>query len=525
MARTFDGADDEIRCDVGGCSLTGAFTIICVIRRNSNGANYHNLVTVHNSSLASTYGLEIENNSDGNQLQVQVGGTFVASTFTIMPADGWILTGAGKAVGTTTPRCHKYVYGTDTWTHQNAGGTAGNPATSAGGTVRFGEWEDVDDYDGDMAAAAIFDRNLSDVEVEQMAHSLLSWVMLAPVGMWVLDQQAVGTAVNDWTGNGANQSAITGTALAASSPLITYGHEPQVISRVTGGALTGNVGQITETNIAQPIGRLKTKAIGMVIDTQVSRPVTATKSRVLGQVTETDSARLFSITKGMGQVTETNLGRSVTASKIKTLGLTTATDVAQTVSRLKSRSLGQVTQTDTSRPIAHTKQRTIGQTTETDTAQTITRSGTVPPVNRVTETNISQAIGKLKTKTVGQITQTDVSRPVTRLKARAVGFVTGTDTARTFSSIKVKSVGQVVQTDLARTVSRSKLRSVGLNVETNTARTITRIGRIGQVLETDLAFVISYFSSTVLPTPDVVVRAYSGYIIYTSTPSLIVVRT
>lgn len=226
MARTFDGAADYIRTDVGACALTGAFTVVVVLRRNSNSAGYHNLLTAQTAATSgSQYGLEIESNGDGNNLQIQSGSTgFRSSSFSVTTSDGWVLVAGGKASGTTTPRMHKYVYSSNTWTHENANGTAGNPSTVSGGVLAFGRWEGVDDLDGDIAAAAIFDRNLADAEVEQLAHSLQGWLAAAPVGMWVLDQQSTGTAVNDWTGGGAQQNTVNGTAVATSSvPGLSYG--------------------------------------------------------------------------------------------------------------------------------------------------------------------------------------------------------------------------------------------------------------------------------------------------------------
>lgn len=262
MARTFDGAGDEIQVSIGGCNLTGAFTVVVVARRNSAATAYHNLCTAHTSANAAVYGLEIENNADGNQLQVQVGATFVASTFTVGTADSWCLLAGGKASGTTTPRMHKYVYNTDTWTHQNASGTAGNPTSTASGTVRFGLWQNTDDLDGDLAAAAIFDRNLSDGEVEQMAHSLQDWLALGPVGMWVFDQQATGTAVNDWTGNGAQQSSVTGTSVATSSVIgLSYGHEPNYLSS---SAATGGTSATATPDVVTAVAALPRPDVNVV---------------------------------------------------------------------------------------------------------------------------------------------------------------------------------------------------------------------------------------------------------------------
>lgn len=235
MPRTFDGANDSIHTSIGACGLTGAFTVACVVRR-ANNTNYHNLCTPHTSGGTAAFGLEIEDSSNGNGLQVQVGGSFAISTFTVTSSDSWVIVAGGKDAGTAMPRVHKYVYSTGTWTHEGTVTNLGNPGSTAGGTVRFGEWEGVDDLDGDLAAAAVFDRNLTDTEVEQLAHSLLGWYSLAPVGMWLFDQQATGQNVVDLVGGGANQSAITGTSVASSSlPGLSYGHEILVPHSIPAG--------------------------------------------------------------------------------------------------------------------------------------------------------------------------------------------------------------------------------------------------------------------------------------------------
>lgn len=244
MPRLFDGANDNVKMSIGACSLTGAWSIVIVMRQNAaSSSNYANLITVQGGSIGpSQYGLEIESTSDGSQMQVQSGNTgFTTSTFTVGTADGWCLIAAGKAAGTATPRVHKYVYSSNTWTHQNAAGSLGNPASSAGGVVSFGEWENgLDDFNGDIAAAAVFDRNLADTDVESLAHSLQAWLSAAPVGMWVFDQAATGTAVNDWAGGGANQTSISGTAVGTvSAPGPGYGQDVMLasVAPAAGGAV------------------------------------------------------------------------------------------------------------------------------------------------------------------------------------------------------------------------------------------------------------------------------------------------
>lgn len=237
MPRTFDGGNDNIHCSSGTLSAFTFGTLVAVIRRNSTA--YNNIMTLHNSGGTSRSGIEIEDNGSGNHLQWQYDGNFVPSMFTVVNADGWALIAMGKGTGTTAVRCHKYVYSTNTWTHSDSNGTATNStAPGASSTMRFGEWEGADDFNGDIAIAGAWLRNLTDAEVEQLSHSLQGWHALAPDALWMFDQQAIGQAVADLAGNGANQSSIAGTTVSASAlPGLSYGHEVSVPhSAPSGGA-------------------------------------------------------------------------------------------------------------------------------------------------------------------------------------------------------------------------------------------------------------------------------------------------
>jgi hypothetical protein len=135
------------------------------------------------------------------------------------------------------------------------------------------------------------------------------------------------------------------------------------------GGLSALIGQVTETDTALAVTRVKTKTIGQVVETDTAQPVTGVSG---GQVVE------------IGLVTETDTAQAVTRRKTKTIGQTTETDTAQAATRRKTKTIGQITETDTAQAATRRKTKTIGQITETDTAQAVTR--------RKTKT-IDQAIG------------------------------------------------------------------------------------------------------------------------------------
>ncbi|MFF0860891.1 hypothetical protein ACFYUV_03960 [Nonomuraea sp. NPDC003560] len=214
MARTFDGTDDSLGVAVGGLSgQTTAGSFVAVLRRNNNAT----LTTAINSFATATRVVELAIVNTTNVLRLRNASGGGSSTFTVTTSDGWVLVAATKAVGTTTPRMHKYVYSTNTWTHENGS------ASFADSGPAITTWFMGSQSDCDLAAVAAWDRVLSDSEIESLAHSLMSWPVTAPQGMWVLDQADTTQTVPDWTGRGGQQSSITGTAVATSSAPIGYG--------------------------------------------------------------------------------------------------------------------------------------------------------------------------------------------------------------------------------------------------------------------------------------------------------------
>lgn len=147
------------------------------------------------------------------------------STFTTTAAKSWVLLAAGKASGSATPRMHQYVYGTGVWTHQNGTVPMGDGSLGATVTCELGGYfNGFNALNGDLAVAAIFPGNLSDAAVETLLWSLMAWHSQTPLALWLLDQSATSQAVDDLTGGGATQTAITGTSVAATSvPGFSYG--------------------------------------------------------------------------------------------------------------------------------------------------------------------------------------------------------------------------------------------------------------------------------------------------------------
>jgi hypothetical protein len=166
-----------------------------------------------------------------NNLQLRLGNGAAASTLTVTVSDGWVLAAVTKNdVNPSTVRFHKYVYTTDTWTHENSGTTLGD-STQPSTSLAIGNWSDASlgfPVAGDIDMVGIWNYNMSDAQVECLPFDLAAWYAPAiPRGLWKLDQSSTGQKVIDMTGGGANQDSLTGTAVSTSSvPLWTPGASP-----------------------------------------------------------------------------------------------------------------------------------------------------------------------------------------------------------------------------------------------------------------------------------------------------------
>lgn len=117
------------------------------------------------------------------------------------------------------------------------------------------------------------------------------------------------------------------------------------------------VAQVTETDLAQPVTRLKTRPLGQTAETDSTQPVTAAKTRAAGQASESDTAQ------------------PVTAAKAKPVGQATETDTAQPVRPSKTVVVGLPSETGTAQPVTVAKKILLGQATETDETFAITAAG------------------------------------------------------------------------------------------------------------------------------------------------------
>lgn len=233
MPRLFDGVDDRILMAIGGNNITAPNSFAAIVRRAADGDvdAIYSQGSVESTPVL-TVGIETTNSLYYDR---DNSADFNLSTFTVTAAEGWVLVAGSKASGTVVSRFHKYVYGTNAWTHADSAGTCANPASpGAGGVCMLGQAKStaVAPFGGDMEIVGTWNRVLTDGELENLPFSLQNWYASDPVGLWLLDQSLATQNIADLTGNGANQTAITGTAIATNhSPVWNRGHSMISVTR------------------------------------------------------------------------------------------------------------------------------------------------------------------------------------------------------------------------------------------------------------------------------------------------------
>lgn len=235
MPRAFDGVDDEIRLDVGACSSMTYGTLAVIVKHGVS--DWGAVMGLHTSAGAGQMFFEFSP-SGGFSAKLLCGtnnsnGQFGVSSFNNTTT--WYFICVTKDTGSVAPRFHVYDYATNAWTHENAVGTVADGASVSGGTVRLGEYEDIDDFTGDIACAGAWaNTTFTDSQIEQsgMPLSLQGWLSMNPSALWVFDQSATTQKVVDLMGGGANESVLNGTAVSTNSvPIFNYYGDVTVVNR------------------------------------------------------------------------------------------------------------------------------------------------------------------------------------------------------------------------------------------------------------------------------------------------------
>lgn len=257
---------------------------------------------------------------------------------------------------------------------------------------------------------------------------------------------------------------IDGTTTGAYELHLYAGSSTTPIEDIVGGTANfgGSVGAVSYGYVSNAASLANLWFDGIQInDVGLPGPEASGQTVVIGQVTETDTAGTMGRLKAstVGQVSETDTAGAVGRLKALAIGQASETDTANAIGRLKTATIGQATETDTAGVIGSLKTNAVGQVTEADAAGAMARLK-ILGIGQVSETDTAQAVNRLKTLAVGQAVEVDTAQALSRLKTQTIGQASETDTAQAVSGRKVVAIGQATETDTALAVTQGNLRNL-----------------------------------------------------------------
>lgn len=226
--REFNGTSDYVTLTITGSmrfrfsDATNGATWLAVLKRNSTTPD----VVIAPGDSGNLWAAFIQANGSGNGIAIYENPTgTILDGSSVVTADGWVMCGLTKTAGSSNVIAHKLVLdGASSWSHTT--GDLGNalaytPANTA--TLLGADSTDTpqDFFAGRMAVIGAWNTALSNGTIETLEPQQFgdmdaletAWLATSPQGMWRLDQASTGTAITDLTGNGSDQSALSGTTV------------------------------------------------------------------------------------------------------------------------------------------------------------------------------------------------------------------------------------------------------------------------------------------------------------------------
>jgi hypothetical protein len=188
----------EVRAGAAA-NLTGAVTAVALIRPEALGVG--DVLALH-AENGDAVGYRVALDAEG-QLVVSDGRSARRAPRDLTADTEWALVAVGKSPGRAPAHFHLYGFDGEGWRHARSRGSLGDGAAVPGGTVRLAAG--ADRSAGGFAAAALFDFELTDAQLEGLVGSYEDWLGLDPVGMWILNQTDLTHPLLDETGGGADE--------------------------------------------------------------------------------------------------------------------------------------------------------------------------------------------------------------------------------------------------------------------------------------------------------------------------------
>lgn len=222
--RRFDGIDDELVFEVGDTDVVGAWSFAAVLRQPV--LQYGVVFQAHTAGdQADGYGFQVDgsgglyiyNGPSTNYIESYSGAGFIV-------AGRWHLVAVSKPAGMVAARFRSHNLDTGLLQKTGNAATQSRDAVAVGvdGHLTFGSWESDYRYSGDIAAAAVWDRALSDAQIDELAgvEALASWAdLVTPRALWLFNQLSPVIPVDDLVGAAVQYDGVGTTALLENPPI------------------------------------------------------------------------------------------------------------------------------------------------------------------------------------------------------------------------------------------------------------------------------------------------------------------
>ncbi|KKM04241.1 hypothetical protein LCGC14_1766200, partial [marine sediment metagenome] len=159
----------------------------------------------------------------------------------------------------------------------------------------------------------------------------------------------------------------------------------------------------------------------------------------------------------LGLLTETNLAQAFGKAKAKAIGLVSESELAQTLGKAKALAIGILTEADLAQAFGRAKAKIVGLISETDQVFVISTGGLSANLGLQLEADLAQPLSKAKAKALGLNTETDLAQSLAAQKSDVLGLPLEVDSVFVMSAAKAKALGLVSETDVPLAMSTGAL--------------------------------------------------------------------
>jgi hypothetical protein len=210
----------NVRTAIGKADPLGAFTVVALVKRGVTEKQRLWSRAVEQFKTPAKWSAAVLT-EEANGIRFNPGGT---SAFKLAETGHWLFVVMVRPASGSKCKYYIFDYTTAEWTIKED--TAVSNITHEGAPTNcvIGDLENAVPSGGIYAACAVFNTAFTEAEAKalQALASIESWLTKAPLALWMFNQKSLVEPLKDSTGNGADQTSISGTEVIAAEPPVPY---------------------------------------------------------------------------------------------------------------------------------------------------------------------------------------------------------------------------------------------------------------------------------------------------------------